>query len=585
MAITRESIIQNLYSTTVSAVPDSNLQLGEIAINSADEAVFIKNSGGTVKKLSATSDLTNNFVTLSTTQTVSGDKTFSGTTTFDNGILFEGATANVHETTLTVVDPTADNTITLPDSTGTVALTNNKLSVFAATTSAELAGVISNETGSGDLVFGTSPTITTSMVAGGSSFDLINTTATGVNFAGAATTLSIGAVTGTATINNANTVVTGDLAVNGGDITTSAVTATVFDTNATTVTAFRSATTLTLGATSGTSQIRNDTTIGGDLTITGGDLFTSAATSTLMNTTATNLSVGGAATTLTIGATSGTAAIRNLYTKLGTTTAGLSTNSGTTNSLTVYPYGDLILSPLTTAISAGGTNAQLTITNTNDGVGAVQVAGGDLYLGTKNTTEFNVYPVNIIFEGATDNGFETTLTVTDPTADRTITLPNLTGTVALTTDLSQFAATTSAQLAGVISDETGSGALVFATSPTLVTPILGAAAATSITADAYILSSSGIQAKTASYTLVAGDNGKIVTMNVASANTLTVPASLNVGFNCTVIQIGAGQTTITASSTTLNSYQGYLKISGQHGSASIVGYTSNVYNVAGNLSA
>ena len=45
---------------------------------------------------------------------------------------------------------------------------------------------------------------------------------------------------------------------------------------------------------------------------------------------------------------------------------------------------------------------------------------------------------------------------------------------ALTTNpLSQFAATTSAQLAGVISDETGSGALVFATSPTLVTPLLG----------------------------------------------------------------------------------------------------------------
>lgn len=39
--------------------------------------------------------------------------------------------------------------------------------------------------------------------------------------------------------------------------------------------------------------------------------------------------------------------------------------------------------------------------------------------------------------------------------------------------LSQFAATTSAQLASVISDETGSGALVFATSPTLVTPALG----------------------------------------------------------------------------------------------------------------
>jgi hypothetical protein len=44
----------------------------------------------------------------------------------------------------------------------------------------------------------------------------------------------------------------------------------------------------------------------------------------------------------------------------------------------------------------------------------------------------------------------------------------------VTTDkLSALAATTSAELAGVISDETGSGALVFATSPTLVTPILG----------------------------------------------------------------------------------------------------------------
>ena len=44
-------------------------------------------------------------------------------------------------------------------------------------------------------------------------------------------------------------------------------------------------------------------------------------------------------------------------------------------------------------------------------------------------------------------------------------------TFALTTsDLSQFAATTSAQLRGIVSDETGSGALVFATSPTLTTP-------------------------------------------------------------------------------------------------------------------
>jgi len=46
--------------------------------------------------------------------------------------------------------------------------------------------------------------------------------------------------------------------------------------------------------------------------------------------------------------------------------------------------------------------------------------------------------------------------------------------------LSQFAATTSLQLKGVISDETGSGALVFADTPTLITPVLGVASATSI---------------------------------------------------------------------------------------------------------
>lgn len=62
----------------------------------------------------------------------------------------------------------------------------------------------------------------------------------------------------------------------------------------------------------------------------------------------------------------------------------------------------------------------------------------------------------------------------------TLTVPG-TGTAALTSNkLSAFAATTSAELAGVISDETGSGALVLATSPTLVTPTIGAATMTSL---------------------------------------------------------------------------------------------------------
>ncbi len=49
--------------------------------------------------------------------------------------------------------------------------------------------------------------------------------------------------------------------------------------------------------------------------------------------------------------------------------------------------------------------------------------------------------VDIVFEGATDDAYETTLTVADPTADRTITLPNVTGTVVTTGDTGTITAT------------------------------------------------------------------------------------------------------------------------------------------------
>jgi hypothetical protein len=67
------------------------------------------------------------------TVTIPGDLVVTGTTVTqnetiqivtDNTIRFEGATPNDFETDLTVVDPTADRTITLPDATGTVALSN-----------------------------------------------------------------------------------------------------------------------------------------------------------------------------------------------------------------------------------------------------------------------------------------------------------------------------------------------------------------------------------------------------------------------------------------------------------------------------
>lgn len=65
-------------------------------------------------------------------------------------------TLPVHSTTFTTTGVT---NVTFPTS-GTLTVTSNHLGVFAATTSAQLASVISDETGSGPLVFGTAPTLT-----------------------------------------------------------------------------------------------------------------------------------------------------------------------------------------------------------------------------------------------------------------------------------------------------------------------------------------------------------------------------------------------------------------------------------------
>jgi hypothetical protein len=61
----------------------------------------------------------------------------SGLTLSDGSIVLEGATANDFETTLTVTDPTADRTITFPDSTGTVALTSGVINNSLTTTTGD----------------------------------------------------------------------------------------------------------------------------------------------------------------------------------------------------------------------------------------------------------------------------------------------------------------------------------------------------------------------------------------------------------------------------------------------------------------
>jgi hypothetical protein len=97
-------------------------------------------------------------------------------------------------------------------------------------------------------------------------------------------------------------------------------------------------------------------------------------------------------------------------------------------------------------------------------------------------------------------------------------------------------------------------------------------------------------AQTESYTLVLTDAYKIVEVNDASANTLTVPDNASVAFptgtQITVVQTGAGQTTLAgAAGVTVNSNGAKLKITGQWASATLIKRATDTWVAIGNLSA
>ncbi|MDQ6985947.1 MAG: hypothetical protein Q9M91_00930 [Candidatus Dojkabacteria bacterium] len=113
--------------------------------------------------------------------------------------------------------------------------------------------------------------------------------------------------------------------------------------------------------------------------------------------------------------------------------------------------------------SAWVESSALTNNGTDITVSGQLNANGNTIIGDANTdtVTFNSIlqgAIPLVFEGSTSNTFETSLSVTDPTADRTITLPDADGTVALTSDLTGLAATTDfdteAELEGLLTDVT-----------------------------------------------------------------------------------------------------------------------------------
>lgn len=77
-----------------------------------------------------------------------------------------------------------------------------------------------------------------------------------------------------------------------------------------------------------------------------------------------------------------------------------------------------------------------------------------------------------------------------------------------------------------------------------------------------------VSRKTANYTATANDNRLIIIFNAASAVTLTLPNTLPEGWECGVLQMGAGQVTVSVAGSPPISRGGHTKTAGQYAMAS-----------------
>ncbi len=249
--------------------------------------------------------------------------------------------------------------------------------------------------------------------------NVYNTVATTVNAFGAATAINLGATTGTATLNNAT------VALNGGTVTTNKTAFTLLNTTALTVNAFGAATAINLGAATGNTTINNNLIVTGDVAVNGGDVTTSATTFNLVNGTATTLNIGGAATTLNIGNAGGAQTITVGGSSTANSTYNLATGATATGSVKTVNVGTGANTGSTTNVNIGSANGGITTINSETIVGAAT---------TQNVFNSVATTVNAFGAATSLNiGANTgTLTVTSNTVVGAATTQNVFNTVATT---------------------------------------------------------------------------------------------------------------------------------------------------------
>jgi len=379
-----------------------------------------------------------------------------------------------------------------PDAVAASVITGTTLPATLVTSSLTSVGTLSSLTVSGNATIA-------GLLTSATTFALINTTATTVNFAGAATALNIGAGSGTTTINNA-LVVTGNLTVNGTTTTVNSTTLTVDDKN---IVLADTASPTDVGADGGGITLKGTTdktlnwvdatdawTSSEDFNLLTGKVYEINGTTVLSSTT---LGSGVTASSLTSVGTIATGtwqgtAISGQYGGTGVANTGKTITLGG-NLTTSGAYATTLTATATTSVTlpTTGTLATLAGTETLTNKTLTSPSLTTPTLGVASATTINKVALTAPATGSTltiadGKTFTASNTLTFTGTDSSSVAFGTGGTVAYTGGtLAQFAATTSSQIAGVISDETGSGSLVFATSPTLVTPNLGTPSALTLT--------------------------------------------------------------------------------------------------------
>jgi hypothetical protein len=116
------TVIKPKRSETLNAVPlPGQLEIGELAINITDGKLFTKKSDGSIKELGGAGAVSLQAAT------TSGNVTTNDIVLNGSNLVFEGSVNDAFETTLTVENPTADRTITIPNQSGALAMDGDSL--------------------------------------------------------------------------------------------------------------------------------------------------------------------------------------------------------------------------------------------------------------------------------------------------------------------------------------------------------------------------------------------------------------------------------------------------------------------------